>query len=185
MVRKFLFDSFLHFQQCSKYSNLFQAYNNGDITNAQLPDTPNSQINVLDRLSTAGKSLKKRLLRMTKKKSRTDLDNLNDPNSTLDRNSTKLSQRSSDSVSYATPRNSLTSQDSNNDYETQKLKNKAKSTFYLTEPIDISEKDDCDKRKNSLSPTTMKSKNRKSSPIRPSIPPPPLPKQLSANGKKR
>lgn len=112
-------------------------------------------------------------------------------NGTLDRgktrSTTKLDQKGD---SNATPRNSLTSQDSNLEqtdivYEKQKFKSKAKSTFYLTETIDISsntDKVDCDRGKNSLSPVNSKSKNGKSSPVRPSVPPPPLPKQLSPNG---
>ncbi|GJQ85343.1 hypothetical protein Trydic_g12649 [Trypoxylus dichotomus] len=172
-------------------------YNNVDITNAQLPDTPNNQTNVLDRLSTAGKNLKrlfskndltKSLGRITKRKSRGDLDNTNN---SLDRgnasSSTKLDQKIDTST---TPRSSLTSQESYSEqnsvdsaYEKHKFKNKAKSTFYLTDTIDIinnTDTVDCD-RKNSLSPVIQKSKNIKSSPVRPSVPPPPLPKPVYVN----
>lgn len=175
-----------------------QPYNNIDITNTPLPDTPNNQTNVLDKLSTAGKSLKrlftkndltKSLGRMGKRKSRADLENVNDsPDTDKARSSSKSDQRGDPNA-----RNSLTSQESNSDqnsidtiYEKQKLKNKTKSTFYLPESIDIdnnTEKVDCDRRKNSLSPVNQKSKNGKSSPVRPSVPPPPLPKQLTVTGK--
>lgn len=178
---------------------MLQPYNNIDITNTQLPDTPNNPTNVLDRLSTAGKNLRrlfskndltKSLGRIAKRKSRTDLDN---PNNSLDtgkaRSSTKLDRRDDSS---ATHRNSLTSQDSNSDqnsidtvYEKQKLKPKAKSTFYLTETIDISsntDKGDCDRAKNNLSPVNEKTRNVKTSPVRPSVPPPPLPKSVYVDG---
>ncbi|KAI4461301.1 guanine nucleotide exchange factor [Holotrichia oblita] len=173
-------------------------YNNIDITNTQLPDTPNNPTKVLDRLSTAGKNLRrlfskndltKSLGRIAKRKSRTDLDN---PNNSLDRgktrSSSKLDRREDSS---GTHRNSLTSQDSNSDqnsidtiYEKQKLKPKAKSTFYLTDTIDISsntDKGDCDRAKDNLSPVNQKSRNVKTSPVRPSVPPPPLPKSVYVN----
>ncbi|KRT82632.1 hypothetical protein AMK59_4809 [Oryctes borbonicus] len=173
-------------------------YNVVDISNAQLPDTPNNQTNVLDRLSTAGKSLKrlfskndltKSLGRITKRKSRTDLDNVNTSSDNgKERSSTKLEQKPD---TNNTPRNSLTSQESYSDqssvdtvYEKQKFKNKAKSTFYLVDTIDIDNNTDIvdsDRKRNSLSPVNQKSKNSKSSPVRPSVPPPPLPKPVYVN----
>ncbi|XP_022916174.2 rho guanine nucleotide exchange factor 5 [Onthophagus taurus] len=203
-----------------------------DMENTQLPDPPNNQTYVFTRLASAGKRMKrlltknditKSLSRMTKRKSRTDLVNLDkstkeeqsSPSASENRNKSGSSIKSDNESS--SPYQSISQENSSYQnikynrtnteateviYEKQAKKrfftkfrrsmslsaesaseltqelNKPKSTFYLTDTIDVDNEQEkvCDKSKASVSPSVpVKNKTPKSSPIRPMVPPPPLP----------
>lgn len=170
-----------------------------DIGNNQLPEPPNNQTYVLTRLAaTAGKHMRKlrrnwsltkndiskSLSRMTKKKSRTDLDNAGTEQSNRKSSLDILKNDElvpAEAENKTLPRKGFLnkfrrsmslSQESANEL-TSNLDHKPRSTFYLTGEIDIDKNDTESERDSGASLSPVQKPSRAI--MRPQSPPPPAP----------
>lgn len=182
-----------------------------DVVNTQLPDPPNSQIYVFTRLAaTAGKHMKrlksnwtvtktditKSLNRMTKRKSRTDLEQTDDKSKQGD-DKTKQpayenvqvggendgpSEKSKLGKGFLNKFRRSMSMSAESANELTESLNRGNSMFYLTETVDVDgvadeEKGELRSGNDSGFPSSPIHRNSRSSIVRPQSPPPPIPTQ--------